>query len=103
MSRLIECSEIKVSVPASQLQADLCAAFSFIKTFFLCWWVCRCVVHPPVQWRLKLLSASVKKSTLHARLIRSGVATLLVESYVFCCTIQRDFVAVQFFAEKGKS
>lgn len=50
-----------------------------------------------------LLLASVKKSTLHISLIGRGVAKLLVESYVFCSTFQRDFVAVQFFAEKGKS
>lgn len=34
MLRSIKCSEIKVSVPESQLQADLWAAFSFIKTTF---------------------------------------------------------------------
>lgn len=99
----IKCSEIKVSVPASQLEADLLAAFSFVKTTFFMSVGVQMFGPPPVQWRLKLLLASVKKSTLHISITRIGVATLLVESYVFGCTFQCDFVAVQFFAEKGKS
>lgn len=51
---------------------------------------------------LKLLSSSVKESTLHVGLVWRSVAKLLVESHIVGCTFQCDFIAIQFFAEERK-
>lgn len=103
------CSEIRMSV---QKLFHTCnphhklIALPILKTLCQCQFWCQCVykgvVRAPENWGSKLLSSSVEESTLHVRLVWSGVAKLLVESHIFGCTFQCDFIAIQLFAEKSE-